>query len=91
VGAAPTITPGSAREVAQARARADEYRRALAAARERVGYVFSLQERKGAGEYLSDAEFRDLVAGRRHVRALHAAQGARTHKGRLAKLARVGA
>lgn len=91
VGKAPTVTPRSGREVATAKARADEYRAAYSAARARLGWVWGLADRKQAGEHLSDAEFRRYLDGRRHVRALHAAVDARTHKGRLAKLAKVGA
>ncbi len=89
-GEAPTITPGTAREVAQAKARAEEYRAAVEQARERLGWFWPLQERKQAGEYLSGEDFGRLISGRRAVRALHKAEEARTHKGRLGKLAKVG-
>jgi hypothetical protein len=56
-----------------------------------VAWVWALADRKQAGEYLSDADFRRYLGGRRHVRALHKAEEARTHKGRLGKLAKVGA
>ncbi len=90
LGAVPTATLASAREMAQAQARAEEYRAAMASARARVARFDDALSRKAGGEYLSGADFGLYLEGRRVMRALWKADEARTHKGRLAKLAKVG-
>lgn len=81
-GGIPTITPP---DTFAAERRRDEYRQALAAARERIQWALSIMDRKRRGEYIQS--YAELCRASDALAQLSRAKARRTHAGRIKALA----
>lgn len=81
-GAVPVISPPDPAAIERGRA----WRAAVEAAEKGVRARFPGWARKNAGEYVSDKEFRDYLAGRDAMKRLRAIEGMRVRKTRETKM-----